>query len=238
MSSPKAGRSPPQSSAKAQVASPAMGPKARLEFFAVLARACPHPTTELEYGSDFQLLAAVLLSAQSTDKQVNRCTRELFRVAPDAAAMVALGQSGIAEHIRSLGLWRAKAEHLWATAQRLNAEFAGRVPEDRRVLESLPGVGRKTANVILNTLFGLPVIAVDTHLFRLANRTGLAPGANVVQVERALMRRVPKAYLRDAHHWLILHGRYVCTARNPRCAECLVREWCRWPSKSGIEDAP
>ncbi|MGL1832771.1 endonuclease III [Rhodocyclaceae bacterium SMB388] len=203
------------------------------EFFRRLAAANPTPTTELEYASPFQLLVAVVLSAQATDRSVNIATRRLFAQAPTPETMVSLGEGGVAELIRSIGLYRNKARNTVALSHRLLEHHGGEVPHDRAALEALPGVGRKTANVVLNTVFGDPVMAVDTHIFRLANRTGLAPGKDVVAVEHALMRRVPKDYLKDAHHWLILHGRYVCTARKPRCAECSVRDLCDFKDKTG-----
>ncbi|NMG29306.1 endonuclease III [Aromatoleum evansii] len=202
------------------------------EFFRRLAEANPHPTTELEYGSPFQLLVAVVLSAQATDKSVNLATRGLFADAPTPEAIITLGEEGVAAHIRTIGLYRNKARNVVALSHLLLERHGGEVPRDRTALEALPGVGRKTANVVLNTVFGEPVMAVDTHIFRLANRTGLAPGKDVLAVEHALMRRVPKEFLRDAHHWLILHGRYVCTARKPRCGECLVRDLCDFRDKT------
>lgn len=202
------------------------------EFFRRLAGANPHPTTELEYGSPYQLLVAVVLSAQATDKSVNLATRGLFATAPTPEAMLGLGEDGVAEHIRTIGLYRNKARNTVALSRMLLQRYAGEVPHDRAALESLPGVGRKTANVVLNTVFGDPVMAVDTHIFRLANRTGLAPGKDVTAVEMALMRRIPRQYLKDAHHWLILHGRYVCTARRPRCGECIVRDLCDFRDKT------
>ncbi len=201
-------------------------------FFERLRDANPHPTTELEYGNPYQLLVAVVLSAQATDRSVNLATRKLFALAPEPAAMLALGDDGVAECIRTIGLYRNKARNVVALSRLLLERHGGVVPHDRAALEALPGVGRKTANVVLNTVFGDPVMAVDTHIFRLSNRTGLAPGKDVLAVEQALMRRVPKTFLKDAHHWLILHGRYVCTARKPRCASCSVRELCRFPDKT------
>jgi endonuclease-3 len=195
-------------------------------FFATLAAANPQPASELEYTSVFELLAAVLLSAQATDVSVNKATRRLFAVAHTPQQMLALGEDGVAGYIRSIGLYRSKARHLIATCARLIERHAGEVPRQREALEALPGVGRKTANVVLNVAFGEPTCAVDTHVFRVANRSGLAPGKTPLAVELALARRVPEAYRRDAHHWLILHGRYVCTARRPRCAACGVRAWC------------
>lgn len=202
------------------------------EFFRRLRDANPEPKTELEYGSGFQLLAAVMLSAQATDKSVNLATRRLFALAPDAEAIAALGEERIREEIRTIGLYRNKARNLALLSRSLIERHGGEVPNDRAALEALPGVGRKTANVVLNTLFREPTIAVDTHVFRLANRTGLAPGKDVVEVEEALYKRVPREYLLDAHHWLILHGRYVCTARKPRCDECIVRELCDTGARS------
>ncbi|NMF88045.1 endonuclease III [Aromatoleum petrolei] len=202
------------------------------EFFRRLADANPRPTTELEYGSPFQLLVAVVLSAQATDKSVNLATRGLFAEAPTPEAIITLGEEGVVAHIRTIGLYRNKARNVVALSHLLLERHGGEVPHDRAALEALPGVGRKTANVVLNTVFGEPVMAVDTHIFRLANRTGLAPGKDVLAVEHALMRRVPKDYLRDAHHWLILHGRYVCTARKPKCGECLVRDLCDYRDKT------
>ena len=202
------------------------------EFFRRLAEANPHPTTELEYGTPYQLLVAVVLSAQATDKSVNLATRKLFAAAPTPEAMITLGEEGVAEHIKTIGLFRNKAKNIVALSRQLLERHGGEVPHDRAALEALPGVGRKTANVVLNTVFGDPVMAVDTHIFRLSNRTGLAPGKDVLAVEQALMRRVPKDYLKDAHHWLILHGRYVCTARKPNCAACIVRDLCEFRDKT------
>ncbi len=196
------------------------------EVFRRLRDANPHPTTELEYASPFQLLVAVVLSAQSTDKGVNIATRRLFALAPTPEAMMDLGEAGIAEQIKTIGLYRNKAKNTALLSRLLVERHGGEVPNDRTALEALPGVGRKTANVVLNTIFGEPTMAVDTHIFRLANRTGLAPGKDVVEVEKRLLRRIPKEYLRDAHHWLILHGRYVCVARKPKCGECSIRDLC------------
>ncbi len=195
-------------------------------FFATLAAADPHPASELEYSSPFELLAAVLLSAQATDRSVNLATRELFAHAATPQAMLALGEEGIASYVRTIGLFRSKARHLVQTCRILVEQHAGQVPRSREALQALPGVGRKTANVVLNVAFDAPTIAVDTHVFRVANRTGLAPGRTPAEVEDGLMQRVPERYRRDAHHWLILLGRYTCTARAPRCAECAVRQWC------------
>jgi len=195
-------------------------------LFATLRAANPEPVTELGYSSVFELLAAVLLSAQATDVSVNKATRTLFVVAPTPQAMVALGPQGIEEHIRTIGLYRTKARHLHETSRILVERHQGRVPHDRTALERLPGVGRKTANVVLNCAFGDETMAVDTHIFRVANRTGLAPGPTPGAVELGLMERVPGPYRADAHHWLILHGRYVCKARQPACAACSISRWC------------
>ena len=202
------------------------------EVFRRLRDANPHPTTELEYASPFQLLVAVVLSAQSTDKGVNIATRRLFALAPTPEAMMDLGEAGIAEQIKTIGLYRNKAKNTALLARQLIERHGGEVPNNREALEALPGVGRKTANVVLNTIFGEPTMAVDTHIFRLANRTGLAPGKDVVEVEKRLLRRIPKDYLRDAHHWLILHGRYVCVARKPKCGECLIGDLCLHKDKA------
>ena len=203
------------------------------EAFRRLREANPQPTTELEYASPFQLLVAVVLSAQATDKGVNIATRKLFAAAPTPEAMVSLGEAGIVEYIKTIGLFRNKAKNTLALSHQLLERHGGQVPNNREALEALPGVGRKTANVVLNTIFGEPTMAVDTHIFRLANRTGLAPGKDVLEVEKRLLRRIPKEYMRDAHHWLILHGRYVCVARKPRCGECIIRDLCLFQDKSG-----
>jgi endonuclease III len=195
-------------------------------FFATLAAANPRPQTELHYSSVFELLAAVLLSAQATDVGVNKATRRLFALAPTPQKMLALGEARLTEEIRTIGLFRTKAKNLLATCQILLDQHQGQVPRSREALQALPGVGRKTANVVLNVAFGEPTMAVDTHVFRLSNRTGLAPGRNPQQVEEKLLRRVPAEYAVHAHHWLILHGRYVCLARSPRCQQCAVRSWC------------
>ena len=196
------------------------------EFFRRLHEANPHPQTELEYDSPYQLLVAVVLSAQATDRSVNIATRKLFAAAPTPEAMVTLGEESIAEHIKTIGLFRNKARNTLALSRLLLERHGGEVPANREALEALPGVGRKTANVVLNTVFRQPVMAVDTHIFRVGNRTGLAPGKDVLEVEKRLMRRVPRDYLLDAHHWLILHGRYICTARSPKCGICSVRDLC------------
>ncbi len=195
-------------------------------FFATLQAANPQPNTELEYTNVFELLAAVLLSAQATDVGVNKATRRLFVAANSPQKMLALGLDAVTEHIRTIGLFRTKAKNLMQTCRILVEQHGGRVPRTREALEALPGVGRKTANVVLNVAFGEPTMAVDTHIFRVSNRTGLAPGKNPLAVELKLMKRVPAEYLVDAHHWLILHGRYVCQARRPLCERCQVATWC------------
>ena len=195
-------------------------------FFATLAAANPRPQSELNYSSVFELLAAVLLSAQATDVSVNKATRRLFALAPTPQKMLALGEARVSEEIRTIGLFRTKAKNLVATCRILIDQHGGQVPRSRDALQALPGVGRKTANVVINVAFGEPTMAVDTHVFRISNRTGLAPGRNPLQVEERLLQRVPAAYAVDAHHWLILHGRYVCLARSPRCQACAVRTWC------------
>jgi endonuclease-3 len=199
-------------------------------FFATLKAANPSPQTELEYASVFELLAAVLLSAQATDVGVNKATRRLFPVANTPAKILALGEDGLADYIKTIGLYRTKAKNLYRTCQIILEQHGGQVPRSREALEALPGVGRKTANVVLNVAFGEPTMAVDTHIFRVGNRTGLAPGKNVLEVEQALLRRVPPDYLVDAHHWLILHGRYICQARRPLCERCQVRAFCDNPA--------
>jgi len=195
-------------------------------FFATLAAANPQPASELAYTSVFELLAAVLLSAQATDVSVNKATRRLFPVANTPQALLALGVDALCEHIRTIGLYRNKAKHLLQTCRILIDQHGGEVPRSRQALEALPGVGRKTANVVLNVAFGEPTMAVDTHLFRVGNRTGLAPGRTPLAVEMQLLQRVPAHYRVEAHHWLILHGRYVCTARSPQCSACSVRACC------------
>jgi len=204
----------------------------RREIFERLRAANPHPTTELEYGNPFQLLVAVVLSAQSTDAGVNKATRSLFRKVKTPAAMLELGEEGLKRYIKTIGLFNTKASNLIKACSLLVEQHGGTVPEDRKALEALPGVGRKTANVILNTAFGHPTIAVDTHIFRVANRTGIAPGRNVTEVEHRLLRRVPEEFRKDAHHWLILLGRYTCLARKPRCLNCLIQDLCEYPHKS------
>ena len=204
----------------------------RREIFARLRAANPAPRTELIYRSPFELLVAVILSAQATDKSVNKATAALFRAANTPAAMLKLGVAGLSSYIKSIGLYNGKAKNIIATAALLLERHAGAVPTSREELESLPGVGRKTANVILNTAFGEPTIAVDTHIFRVANRTGLAPGKTVRVVEEKLLKFVPPEFIQDAHHWLILHGRYVCTARNPACPTCTIEDLCEYRHKT------
>ena len=201
-------------------------------FMQALAAAHPEPATELVYSSAFTLLVAVVLSAQATDVSVNKATAGLFRAAPDPAGMVALGVDGVAGHIRSIGLWQGKAKNVVELSRQLLAGHGGAVPHDRAALEALPGVGRKTANVVLNVAFGEATMAVDTHIFRLGNRTGLAPGGNERAVEDGLVKRIPAELLRDAHNWLILHGRYVCKARKPECWRCVAAAWCRYSDKN------
>ncbi|MDZ7839768.1 MAG: endonuclease III [Gammaproteobacteria bacterium] len=204
----------------------------RREIFSRLRRNNPKPTTELRYRSPFELLIAVMLSAQATDVSVNKATEKLFRKANTPRALAGLGEAGLKPFIQSIGLYNSKTKNIIATCRILLEEHHGRVPETREELEALPGVGRKTANVILNTAFGQPTIAVDTHIFRVSNRTGVAPGSTPLAVERKLMKFVPDEFKRDAHHWLILHGRYVCTARSPRCAECVIKDLCDYRNKN------
>jgi endonuclease-3 len=204
----------------------------RRAIFARLRQANPHPRTELNYKSPFELLIAVMLSAQATDKSVNKATAELFRVADTPAAILALGTPGLSPYIKSIGLYNSKAKNIIATCRLLLERHRGAVPESREALEQLPGVGRKTANVILNTAFGQATIAVDTHIFRVANRTGLAPGKTVRAVEEKLLKFVPPEFLKDAHHWLILHGRYVCKARIPACPACIIADLCEYRRKT------
>lgn len=201
-------------------------------FFATLKAANPQPNTELEYTTVFELLAAVLLSAQATDVGVNKATRRLFPVAGTPQKILALGLEGLEEHIKTIGLYRSKARHLLETCRILVEQHGGQVPRTREALEALPGVGRKTANVVLNVAFGEPTMAVDTHIFRVSNRTGLAPGKNPLEVEKQLLKRVPATYAVDSHHWLILHGRYVCQARKPQCWHCSVAAWCDFKPKT------
>ena len=204
----------------------------RRAIFACLQSVNPHPTTELEYHSPFELLIAVILSAQATDKSVNVATRKLFTLANTPSKILALGEAGLIDCIKRIGLYKTKAKNILATCQLLMQHYQGEVPRSRELLGKLPGVGRKTANVILNTAFGEPTIAVDTHIFRVANRTGLAPGKNVLEVELKLLKGVPKEFRLDAHHWLILHGRYVCKARKPDCPRCIIHHLCEFKEKT------
>ncbi|MGE0098300.1 MAG: endonuclease III [Hydrogenophaga sp.] len=209
-----------------------MKPAAIEAFFAILQRANPSPQSELEYTTVFELLAAVLLSAQATDVGVNKATRRLFPVANTPQAILSLGLEGLEAYIKTIGLFRSKARHLMETCRILVERHGGEVPTTREALEALPGVGRKTANVVLNVAFGQPTMAVDTHIFRVSNRTGLAPGKTPLAVEQQLLRRVPSAYAVDSHHWLILHGRYVCQARKPLCPRCTVAAYCDFKEKT------
>ena len=209
-----------------------MNPQQRQEMFERLRALSPHPTTELEYSTPFELLVAVILSAQATDKSVNLATRKLFPVASTPRAILDLGVEGLSPYVRSIGLYQGKARNIIATCRILLEQHGGEVPAERESLEALPGVGRKTANVILNTAFGQPTMAVDTHIFRVANRTGLAPGKTVRAVEEALLKRVPAEFKLDAHHWLILHGRYVCKARAPACPSCAIADLCEYRDKT------
>lgn len=209
-----------------------MDKKSISTMFSRLKRNMPAPTTELEYRSEFELLVAVILSAQATDVSVNKATGPLFKVAATPRAMIDLGVEGLTPYIKSIGLYNSKARNIVATAAILIEKHDGKVPADRAALEALPGVGRKTANVVLNTAFGEPAIAVDTHIFRVANRTGLAPGRTPLAVEKALLQSVPARYKKDAHHWLILHGRYTCTARKPKCMGCLINDVCEYTDKT------
>ena len=203
-----------------------------VELFSRLRELNPKPTTELEYSTPFELLVAVTLSAQATDVGVNKATRRLFPVANTPAAILALGEDGLKKYIATIGLFNAKAKNVIATCRILMDEHGGEVPQSRAALEALPGVGRKTANVVMNTAFGEPTIAVDTHIFRVSNRTGLAPGKDVRAVEDKLLKVVPAEFMQDAHHWLILHGRYVCKARKPDCPQCVIRDLCRFKEKT------
>ncbi len=208
-----------------------MKPADRIALFTRLQSANPHPTTELHYANPFQLLVAVILSAQATDKSVNLATAPLFKTIHTPAALLALGQERFERAIKTIGLYRTKARNVMATARILEEQHGGEVPNRREALEALPGVGRKTANVVLNTAFGQPTIAVDTHIFRVANRTGLAPGKTPLEVEMKLLKVVPAAFMQDAHHWLILHGRYVCKARQPDCTHCIILDLCAYGAK-------
>ncbi len=204
----------------------------RREIFARLQAANPHPTTELEYDTPFQLLIAVLLSAQATDKSVNIATRKFFPAYGTPQALLALGEEGLSDYIKTIGLYRTKAKNAIATCRLLIEQHGGEVPQTREALEALPGVGRKSANVVLNTAFGQPTMAVDTHIFRVSNRTGIAPGKNVLEVELKLEKFVPREYMQDAHHWLILQGRYVCVARKPKCPQCGISDLCEYKDKT------
>ena len=204
----------------------------RRDIYERLRAANPHPTTELEYRTPFELLVAVILSAQATDKSVNRATRGLFAVASTPQQMLDLGLEGLSAHIKTIGLYNSKAKNILTACRILVEQHGGQVPRERAALEALPGVGRKTANVVLNTAFGEAAIAVDTHIFRVANRTGLAPGKDVRAVEDRLVKVVPAEFMHDAHHWLILHGRYVCVARKPHCRTCLIRDLCAFEEKN------
>jgi endonuclease-3 len=215
-----------------------MNRQKRQEIFERLREANPSPTTELDYSTPFELLVAVVLSAQATDKGVNKATARLFPAANTPAAILALGEDGLKGYISSIGLFNSKAKNLIEACRLILEKHAGEVPRDREALEALPGVGRKTANVILNTAFGEPVIAVDTHIFRVSNRTGIAPGKTVRAVEDRLARLVPGEFLKDAHHWLILHGRYVCKARKPDCPTCIIRDLCEYRTKTPGEPPP
>lgn len=202
------------------------------ECFRRLKEINPNPTTELEYGSNFQLLIAVILSAQATDRSVNLATRKFFPEYGTPEGIISMGLGGLTEAIRTIGLYKTKAKNVYRTCEILLEKHNGQVPDTRAELEALPGVGRKTANVVLNTAFKQPTMAVDTHIFRVSNRTGIAPGKDVLAVEKALLRRVPKEYLLDAHHWLILHGRYVCVARKPKCPQCILNDICEYKDKT------
>lgn len=208
----------------------------RRQIFARLQQANPHPTTELEYTTPFELLIAVILSAQATDVSVNKATRKLYPVANTPAALHALGVDGLIPYIQTIGLYKTKAKNVIETCRLLVEQHGGQVPRERESLQALPGVGRKTANVVLNTAFGVAAMAVDTHIFRVSNRTGIAPGKNVDVVEAKLMKFVPAEYLMDAHHWLILHGRYTCTARSPQCWNCLIADLCEYKDKTPAPD--
>ncbi len=208
-----------------------MNPAKRREIFLRLQAANPHPTTELVHKTPFELLVSVILSAQATDKSVNIATRELFPVANTPQKILDLGEAALREYVQRIGLYQTKSKHIIQMCRLLLEKHHGEVPQTREELEALPGVGRKTANVILNTAFGQPTIAVDTHIFRVANRTGLAPGKDVLEVERKLMKFVPDEFQQDAHHWLILHGRYVCVARKPKCGECIIESLCEYKEK-------
>jgi endonuclease-3 len=230
----KTSRAPrkPQRAKSRRRTTPRLGPAEVHLLYARLRAANPSPRTELHYASPYQLLVSVILSAQATDRSVNLATGPLFRAAPTPQAIAALGEAGLAGYIRTIGLWRMKAKNVVAATKIILREHGGAVPRERAALEALPGVGRKTANVVMNTAFGEPTIAVDTHIFRVSNRTGLAPGRTVREVEDRLVEATPGEFRQDAHHWLILHGRYVCVARKPKCPQCPIRDICRWPHKA------
>lgn len=209
-----------------------MNKQKRSEIFSRLREADPEPTTELEYSSNFELLVAVALSAQSTDKGVNKATRKLFPVASTPEQILALGEDGLRQYIKTIGLYNSKASNIIKTCKILVDQYDSQVPDDQKALESLPGVGRKTANVIRNTAFGHPTMAVDTHIFRVANRTRIAPGKTVLEVEKKLLKFIPAEFMLNAHHWLILHGRYTCIARTPRCGSCIIEDLCEYKQKN------
>ncbi len=213
-----------------------MNSEKRREIFTRFRAANPHPASELRYATPFELLISVILSAQATDKSVNLATEKLYKIANTPQQMLALGQDQLERHVQSIGLYRTKAKNVIATCRLLLEEYDGAVPADLDALQRLPGVGRKTANVIMNTAFGQPTIAVDTHIFRVANRTRIAPGKNVIEVENRLMKCVAPEFRQDAHHWLILHGRYICVARKPKCQQCLIRDLCEYPAKTTADD--
>ena len=213
-----------------------MKPERRQQMFERLRARNPHPTTELEYQTPFELLVAVILSAQATDKGVNIATRKLFPVANTPAKILALGETGLTEFVKTIGLYKGKTKNILATCRLLIEQHQSEVPKTREALEALPGVGRKTANVVLNTAFGEPTMAVDTHIFRVANRTGLAPGRTVLAVEKKLLKNIPSEFLKDAHHWLILHGRYVCKARKPNCPACPIADLCSYKRKTRADN--
>ncbi len=215
-----------------------MNIKKRTQVFERLRNANPEPTTELNYNNPFELLIAVILSAQATDVSVNKATAKLFPIANTPEKILSIKEAGLKKYIKTIGLYNSKAKNIIKTCRILLEIHTGEVPAEREALEALPGVGRKTANVVLNTAFGHPTIAVDTHIFRVSNRTGLAPGKNVVEVEKNLLKRVPDAFKKDAHHWLILHGRYTCIARKPRCGSCIIEDLCEYRHKTEPESAP
>ncbi len=211
-----------------------MNKQKRQEIFSRLQQANPEPTTELNYASTFELLIAVILSAQATDKGVNKATEKLFAVANTPAAIFSLGEAGLKDYIKTIGLYNSKAKNIIKTCQQLIEKHHSEVPDDQKALEALPGVGRKTANVVRNTAFGHPTMAVDTHIFRVSNRTRIAPGKNVLEVEKKLLKFIPAEFLYNAHHWLILHGRYTCVARKPRCGSCIIEDLCEYKDKTEV----